>query len=148
MVIQDNYIKSKVQSITGTNNNDVNGIYIDGISLTHGNPRSHIWSLIAGYQESRSKSRCPCGIVDTESSSLFVGNDHFCESGAPYPAQYKLYTADPLWDGKACGSIEEPCCWPPGLPWFHKTLGYTTTDYIEMRLCCDEGNEDVPISIV
>ena len=137
-------------STDGINNNNINGIYIDGISLTHGNPRSHIWSFICGTQESVSSSRCPCGVVGSETAPSFVGNDYFCESGAPYPWKNKFYPNDPLWDGKGCGSIERPCCWVPGLPWFHKTLGYTTTDYIEMRLCCNEGssNEDVPFSIV
>ena len=137
-------------STDGTNNNDINGAYIDGISLTHGNPRNHIWSFIAGYQESVSHSGCPCGTVNRKSSSSFVGNDYFCESAVPFPMEYKFYPNDLLWDGKGCGSIEEPCCWVPGLPWFQKTLGYTTTDYIEMRLCCDEGtnNEDVLMSHV
>ena len=136
----------------GSNGNDygINEIYIDGISLTHGNPRSHIWSFIGGYQESVSNSYCPCGIVNPRNAPSIVGNDYFCESGASYPVQNKLYTNDPLWDGKGCGSIEEPCCWVPGLPWFHKTLRYTTTDYIELRLCCTSGasNEDIPFEIV
>ena len=134
----------------GTNNNDINGIYIDGISLTHGNPRSHIWSFMGGTQQSVSKSRCPCGTVDPIAAPSFVSSDYFCESGAPNPVLVKLYSNDPLWDGKGCGSIEKPCCWVPGLPWFHKTLGYTTTDHIEMRVCCSEstGDEDVPFSIV
>ena len=136
----------------GSNDNDygINEIYIDGISLTHGNPRSHIWSFIGGYQESVSNSYCPCGIVNPRNAPSIVGNDYFCESGASYPVQNKLYTNDPLWDGKGCGSIEEPCCWVPGLPWFHKTLRYTTTDYIELRLCCTSGtsNEDIPFEIV
>ena len=133
--------------VVGTNIND---IYIDGISLTHGLFRSHIWSFIGGTQESVSKSRCPCGTVDPIAAPSFVGNNHFCESGAPSPWQAKLYTGDPLWDGKECGSIEKPCCWVPGLPWFHTTLGYTTTDSIEMMLCCNDGTgkEDVPFSIV
>ena len=129
-------------------NND--GIYIDGISITHGNPRSHIWSFICGTHESHASSNCPCGTVGPKTAPSFVGDDYFCESGAPSPWQAKLYTGDPLWDGKGCGSIEKPCCSLPGLPWFHKTLGYTTTDYIEMRLCCSSGtgDEDVPFSIV
>ena len=138
-------------STNGINNNiDINGIYIDGISLTHGNPRSHIWSFIAGYRESISASQCPCGTVGSETAPSFVGSDYFCESGAPNSVLNKLYPDDPLWDGKGCGSIEKPCCWVPGLPWFHKTLGYTTTDYIEMRVCCNSAatSEDVPFSIV
>ena len=130
--------------------NDINGFYIDGISITHGNPRSHIWSFIAGYQESVSENKCPCGTVSPRTAPSFVGNKYFCESGAPSPLQNKLYTDDPLWDGKGCGSIEEPCCWVPGLPWFDKTLGYTTTDYIEMRVCCTKSTseEDVPFEMV
>ena len=137
-------------SPNGAVGNDINGIYIDGISLTHGNPRSHIWSFMGGLQETVSKSYCPCGTVIPTTAPSFVGNDYFCESGAPSPWQYKFYPNDPIWDGLGCGSIEERCCWVPGLPWFHKTLGYTTTDYIEMRLCCNEdsSNEDVPFSIV
>ena len=137
-------------STDGINNNDINGAYIDGISLTHGNSRNHIWSFMAGYQESVSYSRCPCGTVNRKPSPSFVGNDYFCESGVPSPLKYEFYPNDPLWDGKGCGSIEEPCCWAPGLPWFHKTFRYTTTDNIEMRLCCNEGtsNEDVLIAHV
>ena len=57
--------------------------------------------------------------------------------------------ADPLWDGKKCGSLEAPCCTAPGLPWFHRDYGTnTTTDYIELRVCGDQGsnNEDSPVS--
>ena len=45
-------------------------------------------------------------------------------------------------------SLEGACCAAPGLPWFHKTLDNTTTDYIELRVCGDEGteNEDTPIA--
>ena len=37
----------------------------------------------------------------------------------------------------------------PGLPWFHKTLSTPTSDYIELRLCCDQttSDEDVPVSL-
>ena len=68
------------------------------------------------YQESVSKSRCPCGTDGSETALSFVGSDYFSESGAPSPLQYKFYPNDPLWDGKECGSIEEPCCSLPGLP--------------------------------
>ena len=105
------------------------------------------WSFIGGSSETNIWCKCPCGTLSSVSSSSFVGNDYFYESGV---SPTKLYPNDPLWDGQKCSSIEKPCCWVPGLPCFHKTLGYTTTDYIEMRLCCDEGSskEDVPFSIV
>ena len=135
----------------GTNNNNINGPYIDGISLTHGSPRKHIWSFISGQFENHHSSLCPCGTVGQENAPSFVGTDYYCESGNPYSNyQAKLYSTDPLWDGQNCGSNEKPCCTRPRIPWFHKPLGYYTTDSIEMRLCCDEGtsNEDVPFGLV
>ena len=48
---------------------------------------------------------------------------------------------------KNCDSKEEACCNRPLIPWFHKKLGYTTNDYIEMRICFNEGtnDEDSPV---
>ena len=63
--------------------------------------------------------------------------------------QALLYTSDPLWDGQDCRTLETACCSVPGLLWFHRDYGNTTTtDYLEMRVCGDEStnNEDVPVS--
>ena len=137
-------------STDGANSgSSINSAYLDGISLTHGNPRSHIWSFISGHYESVSYSYCPCGSVNSRSAPSFVGKHYFCESGAVPPIKQKLYTDDPLWDGKECGSIERACCNLPGLPWFHRSFSYTTSDYIEMRLCGNEhiNNDDVAVSL-
>ena len=127
----------------------INDIYLDGISLTHGYPRSHIWSFISGYYESGSRSACPCGSVGSQSAPSFVGKHYFCEAATVPPWKANLYTDDPLWDGKGCGSIERACCNLPGLPWFHRSFSYTTSDYIEMRVCGDEdnNNEDAPVTL-
>ena len=45
--------------------------------------------------------------------------------------------------------VEVTCCSAPGIPWFHRDYGNTTsTDYIELKICCDEGtnNEDIPVN--
>ena len=59
---------------------NLNGIYGDGISLTYGNPRKHIWSFIAGMQENfihyTGGSDCPCATGSTQTSPSFVGNDY------------------------------------------------------------------------
>ena len=136
----------------GTVGSDINGYYIDGISLTHGSPRKHIWSLIGTARGNAHPSECPCGTSGAVSAPTFVGTDYYCESGNPN-SQWedgKFYSTDPLWDGKGCGSVEGPCCSRSRIPWFYKPLDYTTTDSIEMRLCCDEDttNEDVSFSLV
>ena len=136
---------------------NINSYYTDGVSITRGSPRKHIWTLMAGLNEASfyqgdGRHNCPCSQGSTQNSTLqsFIGNDYFCESGNPSTDstwQTILYTQDPLWDGKGCGSLEGNCCSATGLPWFNKVLNSTTTDYIELRVCCDQDTaEDVPVS--
>ena len=143
-----------VDHTIGTGHNDINSHYVDGISLTHGSPRQHIWTFMAGPTANKiiydGRHNCPCSPGSPQSSHIqsFIGDDYFCESGAHDSWTYKLYTNDPLWDGNGCGSIEQTCCQAPGLPWFHKVLNSTTTDYLEMRVCADQetDDEDVPVN--
>ena len=132
----------------------INSHYVDGVSLTHGSPRKHIWTLVAGLQENilyaGGEYNCPCSPGSTQTPPAFVGNDYFCESGCPghFHHQSRLYYTDPLWDGEGCGSLEAVCCRAAGLPWFHKRLSAPTNDYIEMRICADGGtiiDEDIPV---
>uniref|UniRef100_A0A1X7SW39 Fibrinogen C-terminal domain-containing protein n=1 Tax=Amphimedon queenslandica TaxID=400682 RepID=A0A1X7SW39_AMPQE len=138
--------------------NDINSHYIDGVSITRGSPRQHVWTLMAGLNEgglhyNDGRFNCPCSQGSTQNSTLqsFIGNDYFCESGNPATDgthQSILYASDPLWDRKGCGSLEGDCCAAPGLPWFNKVLGTNTTDYLELRVCSSQGSsdEDVPVS--
>ena len=129
--------------------NDISSYYVDGVSITRRSPRQHVWTLVAGYSDSLSSS-CPCNTGSAVSVQSFIGNDYFCESGnTGFIASNTLFTSDPLWDGQGCGSLESPCCNVTGIPWFHRDYGSTTTtDYIELRVCGDQGtdNEDSPIS--
>ena len=142
--------------------NDINSYYVDGVSITRGSPRQHVWTLMAGLMEAdyhvndRNKGHlnCPCSQGGLQSVTLhsFIGNDYFCESGNPATNsayQFKLYTSDPLWDGKGCGILEGNCCTSrPSLPWFNKVLNTTTTNYLELRVCGDQrtNDENVPVS--
>ena len=149
-----------VYIIKQVNHKDINSYYVDGVSITHGYPRQHIWTLIAGlidsslyFRTSDGRYNCPCSQNSTQNSTLqsFIGSDYFCESGNPSTNGtwlHQLYTQDPLWDGKGCGSLEGNCCSAPGLPWFNKILNTATTDYIELRVCADQrtSDEDVPVS--
>ena len=126
--------------------NDINAAYVDGVSLTHGNPRQHIWTFMAGLQENSVYSNgifdCPCAPNSPITVPDFIGNDYFCESGNPGHWEYGVFYTDSLWDGKQCGLIEKVCCQAPDLPWFHKLLKVPTSDYIELRICASYGTED------
>ena len=129
---------------------NISSYYVDGVSITRGSPRQHVWTLAAGYSDSLASS-CPCNNGSTVSVQSFIGNDYFCESGNTGSgfASNTLFTSDPLWDGQGCGSFELPCCNVTGIPWFHRDYGSTTTtDYIELRVCADQrtDNEDSPVS--
>ena len=120
----------------------IDGFYVDGLSLTHGSPRTHIWTFASGLfsgtsGDSHPNLRCPCDPGNTYSSSPpFVGNDYFCESVATasnwHVDRYRFYPDNALWDGQdhlnTCYGLNNP-------PWFNKTLPVPTTDDIELRLC-------------
>ena len=84
---------------TGTDSIDSH--YIDGISITHGNPRTHLWSYAAGYSEQDQliAIRCPCARPDpTDRSGVpsFVGEDFYCESGFSGSYENRKVWEDPL----------------------------------------------------
>ena len=112
--------------------------YVDGISLTHGRPRRHIWTFAAAHDD---VSLCPCNNEAIQSPG-FVGNDYFCDTG-------NIRDGDPLWDREGC-SAGNTCCSFNNPPWFYKQLPQPTNDDIEMRLCRDgyNYNEDVVIETV
>ena len=137
--------------IDGLHSSNIDTNYVEGVSITRGSPRQHVWTLIAGISEAGSASNaCPCNTGSTVSVQSFIGNNYFCESGSPSSPSNTLYTSDPLWDGQGCGSLESPCCNVPGIPWFHRDYGNTTTtDYIELRVCASvssRSGEDSPVS--
>lgn len=122
--------------------------YVDGVSVTHGTPRIHIWTHAAGYSEIAGDppSRCPCDNFDggpLPSIPSFVGEDYFCETGY---IDHSAVIGDTLWDGQDCGA----CCTFNSPPWFSVALPSSTSDDIELRICCDEphSNEDVYIELL
>ena len=131
---------------------NIDSIFVDGIVLTHGSPRNHIWTFATGYNQYRTdRHGCPCN-GDSYSFSLppYVGNDYFCDSGHRYNTQPpKTYLInDPLWDGAGC--VSGSCCTFNSPPWFCKTLSHHTTDDIELRICTnhDLSDEDVAFELV
>ena len=127
----------------------INDPYLDGVSITYGSTRKHIWSYAAGYSETFTPYQsltCPCSLHGGTPAPSFVRDHYYCESGTSIDG-YNLgayYTSDPLWDGNGC-SINNGCCAQPNLPWFYRQIPLTANKDIEVRICHDEtfGNEGV-----
>ena len=108
--------------------------YLDGVSLTHGSPRQHIFSLAAGHG---GNFRCPCDNTDRAQAPLppaFVGDNYFCDgdyNGA-------------LWDAQDCTT---DCCTFNSPPYFTVILPAPTSDNIEVRICSDQARSDEAVHI-
>ena len=122
--------------------------YFEGLSITHGSPRQHIWTYAAGLTDSgNSGSNCPCAVIGGQNPPLFVGSQYYCESGAGTSwSGNQYYLSDILWDGAGC-SASNSCCSDPNLPWFYRQLDHTTKDDIEARLCTDQSFDDEAVLI-
>ena len=134
---------------------NIDNHYVDGISLTHGRPRQHIWTFAAATNAVSISPvhKCSCFDINIASSvtppPAFVGNDYFCDAGTTRYMNFILYSDDPLWDGAGCGS-RSTCCTFNNPPWFYKQLSQPTSDDIEMRVCRNEAasDEDIAIEII
>ena len=125
-------------------------VYIDGVSITHGSPRQHIWTFIASQAEIYTDClACPCYTQFIGTRVPFIGDNFFCDSGTEIWQGGIFYDADPLWDGQGCGP-NNGCCTFNNPPWFCTELDQHTSDDIELRLCADEdtNNEDIPIETI
>ena len=118
----------------------IDGAYAIGMSVTHGTPRNHIWTFVAGASEGNPtwNDVCPCDATSTISIPPFVGNDYFCESGVNeqwrISRHLTLHPNDTLWDGENC-LPSSTCCSQHNPPYFTKQLPTPTTDDIEARIC-------------
>ena len=130
----------------------INGPYLDGVSITYGTPRKHIWSYAIGNTDKTDNrpngyhTNCPCSQFPGRSPPSFVGDHYYCESGKLQKGNPPPYTDDPVWDGQGCSS-ENSCCSNPSLPWFYRQIPIATSKNIETRICRDEssGIEDILI---
>ena len=125
----------------------INDPYVDGVSITYGTPRKHIWTYAIGIisnPTSESTSKCPCSSSQFPGRlpPLFVHSNYYCESGSLLlRSSSMVYTDDPVWDGKDCPDGNS-CCSEPSLPWFHRQIPLTTSEDIETRICHNEISSD------
>ena len=117
--------------------------YVDGISITLGYPRKHVWTYAIGLSDSSSPNpdSCPCAssVIEGEDPPLFVGDHYYCESGnAGGPDSSAYFTTDTVWDGLDC-SVSVNCCAYPGMPWFLQQFPAVQETFIEARICRNEA---------
>ena len=132
---------------------NIDQIYIDGVSITHGSPRRHIWSYAGAWTEIEGGTNaCPCRYPDINKPwPSFIGDNYYCESAnaGRWYGSSQLFPNDKLWDGQQC-SNEGTCCTTQSPPWFSVELPNPTNDDIEVRICGNEStnNEDTPIEVM
>ena len=124
----------------------INGLHLEGISITHESPRKHLWSYVVGDVANPTSSRpdsCPCTDKGTTSTvPSVIGSDYYCSSGngRSTDSPSVVHSLYPLWrtTGPSCvpGST---CCDNPDQPWFKKKLTRPSNENVEMRWCASES---------
>ena len=131
----------------------INQPYVDGISLTHGNPRSHIFTFASALNDKTTGftfTQCPCMRTFGQRAPRvpnFVGRNFVCNTAnldQNIPKDNTQFLNNDVWGGEGCSSRNQ-CCTEGGFPWFSRSLDSPTCDDVEMRVCNDEGtkNENV-----
>ena len=126
--------------------------YVDGISITYGHPRNHIWTFAAG--RIGGVQDCPCNGLNTPITvPPFIDEDYFCERGTDAAFNSDFIDGNPLWDGQGCTS-PSTCCEFNNPPWFCQQLPEPTTEDIEIRIigiaagATGTENEDTPVELI
>ena len=136
-----------VTNAFGSPTESIDGAYVDGVSITLGNPRKHVWTYAIGISDSDShtvNNYCPCAVKKGPDPPSFVYDHFYCESGNSGVAnESTYYTTDPVWDGLDC-SQSANCCAQPDMPWFLRQFATAQETFMEARICRNEdlSNED------
>ena len=131
------------------NTQSIDAAYVEGISITLGLPRKHVWTYAAGLSDDFNYPlyNCPCATHPGPRPPAFVGNHYYCESGDVGTLNaVPFYLSDPLWDGAGCSS-GNGCCAQIGMPWFYRKLLMPYSNDFEVRICKDGPDSDEDIAI-
>ena len=126
-------------------NKSINDHNVDGLSITLGNPRKHVWTYAVGISDDGDypNYNCPCAAVPKPDPPAFVGNHYYCESGNTGTfSSIDYHTEDVLWDGYGCHHPNNNCCTNPDMPWFFQQFLHPMQDYLEARICYIHAFDD------
>ena len=130
---------------TKADTKSINDHYVEGLSITLGNPRKHVWTYAVGGSDDHNypNSNCPCAAIPGPDPPAFVGDHYYCESGNTGTfANNVFYTSDMLWDGYGCFHANNNCCTNPDMPWFFRQFSRSMQDYLEVRICNTQSFSD------
>ena len=108
----------------GSLGTSIDGAYMDGVSVTRGTPREHIWTYAFSI------GRCPCAGGFNPPS--YVGDNYFC-NGQPNRALYST-------ECSGCCSFNTP-------PAFNAAFQTSSSDDIEVRICTNQAHVDETVHI-
>ena len=132
-----------------TQGDEINEPYLDGVSITYGDPRMHIWSFYGGLYAT---TCCNTQHANNSESLGFIGNNSFCDTGNPtnLPWTNIHFTEHPLWDGINNCVSSTTCCAPQPGPWLYTTIPLPSLYDIEVRICGDQStyDEDTPVKLI
>ena len=125
-----------------TGDSSIDSHYVEGLSVTHGTPKNHIWTFSAGVSKDNNyPGNCPCASpYPGPAAPPFVGDSYFCESGNTGPDEAQWYLDDPLWDSQGC--VSGSTCCDRGGPWFATTLSQEVSNDVEVRWCTSGTGEE------
>ena len=106
--------------------------YVDGVSITHGTPRQHIWTVT--FSTNNIALNCSSCFRNKPS---FINNHYSCEELLVICSTDQCRNAGQ----RQCMANEE---------FFYRDLPHAMSDDLEVRVCRDEtqGNEDISISLL
>eukprot|EP00117_Sycon_ciliatum_P033887 scpid66109/ scgid25978/ len=121
--------------------------YTDGISITHGSPKRHLWTYTASYDDHRVDYHCPCSPQPGPAPPSFVGSDYYCADSGTIWRPWTLTPAAHAWSNTSQCTAGGTCCDNTDMPWFHRQLDTYTSDPVQIRLCTDQANADENVGI-
>ena len=126
---------------------------VDGITLTYGAPKVHIWTFVAAAQGKYYRyihNACPCLNLSDHNIAEppeFISNHYFCDTAALWTKPGVYYKRNPLWDGMGCKKNNQ-CCSFNHPPWFYRRLPESTSRPIKMKISLNEKPADEDLAIV
>ena len=130
---------------THSSSETIDQAYVDGLSITHGSPRQHLFT----YAATLTMGGCPC--KGGRNPPSFVGNDFYCGDDVLAPGEswkHKWYPDTVLWHEATDCSDVDVACRNDARPWFRVgTVGGPTSDDVEVRSCQDQAYNDEAIGI-